>query len=481
MFMGFLTGSADPNSALNIYGSAFLSQDPVQISAAFGKLLTSLDTMCAFQMTAGGDGVDMKFRDGKEALHIQFIPSTASSTFHFNGQFPLARAFSYATYAVADQKTHFVDMISDTQIVPATGSNPFTQGPAITPATGTYDLYVTPDGKQGNTNEIAAFPKGKADSAMDGIIIVYRVIMADGIRADGWGNVEPPKLRARAVNLLNTGLWMNLAPCNPNNNKVINQFVEDRLTVQEGMSDVKVTCDVFNQENNFVYYDDAQYFKTPDENHLISCANKGMLPPGAELITMISGTLPPQSDSRYASLSLVNLYPPGKNVYTVSDQSLRNFYRDQGTSAVNYTVIMAKNRLALNKCGLTKLPSNWFQVYWSGFSDANAGKGNYQGVVYREVMTNGYEESLEQVRYACGEGKQCSNPKFFEAQMGDFYPRISYLVCRGDGTISPAPINPNVTFPDPILPTPGKCVCCAAVVVVLHAAPLSMRVGALTD
>lgn len=455
-FMTFLTGSSDPDSALNIYGSALASQDPVQISAAFGKLLTSIDTTCAFQMTAGGDGVDMKFRDGKEALHIQFIPSTASSVFHFNGEYPQARAFSYATYAVSDKKVSFVDMISDVNIVPATGVNAFTQGPSLIPPKGTYDVYVTPDGKQGNANEIAAFPKGKADSAIDGLIIVYRIIMADGVRANGWGNVDPPKLRARAMSLLNTGLWINLAPCNPDNDKVIGQFVEDRLTLQEGLSDVKVECDVFNQENNFVYYDDAQYFKTPDENHVISCANKGLLPSGSELITMISGTLPPQSDSRYASLSLVNLYPPGKNVYTVSDQALRNFYSDQGKSAVNYTIIMARNRLALNKCGLTKLPSNWYQVYWSGFSDATSGKGNYQGVVYREVMTNGYEQALEQVRYACAEGKQCSNPKFFQQQMGDFYPRISYLTCGVDGTIRPAPFNPNVTFAEPILPTPGE-------------------------
>jgi hypothetical protein len=454
-FMSFIMGSADPNSALNIYGSAFMSQDPVQISAAFGKLLTSLDLTCAFQMTAGGDGVDMKFRDGREALHVQFIPSTARSVFHFNGNFPQARAFSYATYAVSDKAVHFVDMISDTQIVPATGTNPFTQGPSLVPVQGTYDVYVTPDGKQGNPNEIAAFPNGKADALLDGLIIVYRVIMADGVRANGWGNVDPPKLRARMMGVLNTGLWVNLQQCNPKNDEVIQQFVKDRLTVQEGVSDVKVECDVFNMENNFVYYDDAQYFKTPDENHIISCADKSALPMGSELITMISGTLPPQSHSRYASLSLVNLYPPGKNVYTVSDQALRNFYMGQGTSAVNYTIIMARNRLALNRCGLTKLPTNWFQVYWSGFSDATDGAGKYQGVVYREVMTNGYEQALEQVRYACEEGKQCSNPKFFERQMGDFYPRISYLVCGGDGTIRPAPINPNVTFADPILPTPG--------------------------
>ncbi|GAB5034327.1 Hypothetical protein NocV09_01801020 [Nannochloropsis oceanica] len=452
-FMTFMTGTSNPDSALNVYGSAFTSQDPEEISAAFGKLLTSLDMTCAFQMTSGGDGVDMKFRDGKEALHIQYVPTTSATVFNFKGEFPQSRAFSYATYAVANQKVTYVDMIADTDIVPATGVNPFVAGPSVTGASGTYDLYVTPDGKEGFPNELKSFAHGSAPSELSGLIIVYRVIMADGIRADGWGGVPPPTLRVKAFSVLATGLWMNLAPCNPKNDATIQRFLDDKLTLQEGFSDVKVECDVFNMDNNFVYYDDAQYFKTPDENHVISCGNRALLPSGSDMITIISGTIPPASDSRYSSISLVNLYPPGKNVYTVSDQSLRNFYWDQGKSAVNYTIIMAKNKLALNKCGLSKLPSNWYQVYWSGFTDAV--DGSYPGIVYREVMTNGNEQSLEQVRYACEAEKDCSNPRFFEHQMREFYPRISYLSCSTAG-LAPAPVgNANLTFPEPRLPTPA--------------------------
>jgi len=451
-FMTFMSGSSNPDSALNVYGSALMSQDPVQVSAAMGKLLTSLDMSCAFQMTSGGDGVDMKFRDGKEALHIQFVPTTSATVFNFKGEFPKSRAFSYATYAVADQKVTYVDMITDTDIVAATGVNPFVAGPSTTGASGTYDLYVTPNGKEAFPNELKAFVDGKAPSELSGVIIVYRVIMADGIRADGWGGVPPPTLRIKAFSLLATGLWINMAACNPKNDATIQQFLKDKLTLQEGISDVKVECDVFNMDNNFVYYDDAQYFKTPDENHIVSCANRALLPAGADLITIISGTIPPASESRYSSINLVNLYPPGRNVYSVSDQALRNFYWDQGKSAVNYTIIMAKNKLALNKCGLTKLPSNWYQVYWSGFSDAT--EGSYPGIVYREVMTNGNEQSLEQVRYACQAEKDCFNPKFFEQQMGEFYPHISYLSCSSAG-LAPAPVgNANLTFPEPRLPQP---------------------------
>lgn len=267
-------------------------------------------------------------------------------------------------------------------------------------------------------------------------------------------NVSPAH-RIKTFNVLATGVWLNLAPCNPKNNEVIEQFVKDKFNLQEGVSDVTVACDVFNMDNNFVYYDDAQYFRSPDENHMISCGSKKMIPPSSELITMIAGTIPAGADSRYSSISLVDLFPPGKNVYTVSDQALRQFYKSQGQSAVNYTIIMAKSKTVLNRCGLTKLPSNWYQVYWGGMTDAAT--SSYPGIVYREIETNGYEESLEQTRYACQSEKECSNPKFFEAHMKEFYPRISYLTCNSDGSISPAP-GKNVTFADPSLGT-RKSIC----------------------
>lgn len=158
--MNYMTGQSDPNSALNVYGSAFLSQDPVQVAAAMGKLVTSLDLTCAFQMTSGGDGVNMKFRDGREALHIQFIPSTSATVFNFKGTFPKSRAFSYSTYAISNQQIQYVDTINDVDIVADTGVNPFVQGPGLLQPTGTYDLYVTPDGKQGYANELKSFTAG---------------------------------------------------------------------------------------------------------------------------------------------------------------------------------------------------------------------------------------------------------------------------------------------------------------------------------
>lgn len=36
---------------------------------------------------------------------------------------------------------------------------------------------------------------GKATNDLQGIVIVYRVVMADGVMADGWGGVVAPTLR----------------------------------------------------------------------------------------------------------------------------------------------------------------------------------------------------------------------------------------------------------------------------------------------
>lgn len=68
MFMGYVTGQADPNSAINVVGDAFVNQDPTIIAQAFTDLITSLDLACAFQVRrktgkrgeveGGGRGID---------------------------------------------------------------------------------------------------------------------------------------------------------------------------------------------------------------------------------------------------------------------------------------------------------------------------------------------------------------------------------------------------------------------------------------
>lgn len=50
---------------------------------------------------------------------------------------------------------------------------------------------------------------------------------------------------------------------------------------------VQVKCDYYNVNNNFVFFDDAQYFKTPDENHITSCADTTKLRASSDLITVI--------------------------------------------------------------------------------------------------------------------------------------------------------------------------------------------------
>jgi hypothetical protein len=100
----------------------------------------------------------------------------------------------------------------------------------------------------------------------------------------------------------------------------------------------QVTCNYFNNDDNFVAYEDAQYFKLPTEDHIISCGNRRMLSPGTDLIAVVAGRLWPASDARYSSISVVDMYPPGANIRTITDGVLRRYYQDQGVSALNYTV-----------------------------------------------------------------------------------------------------------------------------------------------
>ena len=71
--------------------------------------------------------------------------------------------FSYSTYVINPTSIDLIDEVIDTKITASTGVNRFTAGPASSQAAnaGTYDIYVTPTGKQGYANEIAYSPNGE--------------------------------------------------------------------------------------------------------------------------------------------------------------------------------------------------------------------------------------------------------------------------------------------------------------------------------
>jgi len=74
----------------------------------------------------------------------------------------LYRMFSYSTFLVNNNKLENIDTINDEDIIPSTGTNPFKAGGLTLSGNGnTYELYVTPKGDQGYTNELKYASDGK--------------------------------------------------------------------------------------------------------------------------------------------------------------------------------------------------------------------------------------------------------------------------------------------------------------------------------
>ncbi len=136
---------------------------------------------------------------------------------------------------------------------------------------------------------------------------------------------------------------------------------------------------------------------------------------------------------RYASMSVVDLNLPGPVLRTVSDDEFRDFYRKRYGNATweltygrNVSVLVAKNRAVLARCGLDT--SDSFVVELATHEPIT----DWFGVVYRELLPQGvtvknsttpphaaarstqpddmplYAESIEDAKLAvCGPDKTC--------------------------------------------------------------------------
>lgn len=124
-----------------------------------------------------------------------------------------------------------------------------------------------------------------------------------------------------------------------------------------------MNCTLFNMENNFVVYEDDQYFKMPDDKHLVACGNRQMVysrSSSSDLIIVVGGKLFPSSDARYVSLSMVDIYPPGQTIKTVTDHDLRKFYKTT-TDTPQYMVAFYPSLTTAERCSIN-FPVTPFQV-----------------------------------------------------------------------------------------------------------------------
>lgn len=126
------------------------------------------------------------------------LPFNQEEVYRIRARFPYVRYFSFTTY---DMRLQSVATLHDTLIKPATGKNPFLDPTTQEEEAGTYEVYITRDGRHGYPNEMAAL---RPNSTGVYGLLSMRLQLADPLpgldrsgRNRNWGFVEMPIVEIR--------------------------------------------------------------------------------------------------------------------------------------------------------------------------------------------------------------------------------------------------------------------------------------------
>jgi hypothetical protein len=126
------------------------------------------------------------------------LPFDEDEVYRIRGRFPYVRYFSFTTY---DMRLQTVATLHDTQIKSAAGKNPFLDPTTQEGEAGTYEIYITKDGRHGYPNEMAALRPNA--TGVYGLMSM-RLQLLDprpGLDRSGknreWGFVEMPAVEIR--------------------------------------------------------------------------------------------------------------------------------------------------------------------------------------------------------------------------------------------------------------------------------------------
>lgn len=126
------------------------------------------------------------------------LPFDQEEVYRIRARFPYVRYFSFTTY---DMRLQSVATLHDTLIKPDTGKNPFLDPTTQEAEAGTYEVYITKDGRHGYPNEMAAL---RPNSTGVFGLLSMRLQLVDprpGLDRSGrnrdWGFVEMPVVEIR--------------------------------------------------------------------------------------------------------------------------------------------------------------------------------------------------------------------------------------------------------------------------------------------
>eukprot|EP00624_Nannochloropsis_granulata_P004580 evm.model.NODE_32902_length_36922_cov_39.382481.3 len=373
------------------------------------------------------------------------------------------QGFVFASNAYKQQQQRQQQQQQQQQIRPSSGKNPFNDLTTTEADIGSYEIYLTKDGKRGYPNELAALPPGSTSVYA---LLVLRLQMLDpregGDRSGRnreWGYVNMP-----VVEILNhkNGRWEVVRNCSDEFQAQEKDFIEN-LNVgfsRRWPSQLHLGADC--NATDFSLFDPDQNpiirrgvaVRNNNENYIFWCMPKEITQ--KQYVVRISGKLPQTAyglfdqirvadtadyDSRYVSFTTADATPLYPSYDTVSDTDIRSHYTGDPTGGNwdrQYNLVVATDVELAKKCGLYD-GHNDVLIHFTR-PPTLPHPPHTLAIVMRELLPQDGQEHVStegvasvSLRNECvgPDGKLICNPiKAAKVLLKDFYPRVEVWSCN---------------------------------------------------
>ena len=388
------------------------------------------------------------------------LPYDQEEVYRIRGRYPYVRYFSFTAY---DSRLQSVTTLHDTQIRPSSGKNPFNDLTTTEADIGSYEIYLTKDGKRGYPNELAALPPGSTSVYA---LLVLRLQMLDpregGDRSGRnreWGYVNMP-----VVEILNhkNGRWEVVRNCSDEFQAQEKDFIENLNVGFSRWWPSQLHLGADCNATDFSLFDPDQNpiirrgvaVRNNNENYIFWCMPKEITQ--KQYVVRISGKLPQTAyglfdqirvadtadyDSRYVSFTTADATPLYPSYDTVSDTDIRSHYTGDPTGGNwdrQYNLVAATDVELAKKCGLYD-GHNDVLIHFTR-PPTLPHPPHTLAIVMRELLPQDGQERVStegvasvSLRNECvgPDGKLICNPiKAAKVLLKDFYPRVEVWSCN---------------------------------------------------
>lgn len=302
------------------------------------------------------------------------LPYDQEEVYRIRGRYPYVRYFSFTVY---DSGLQSVTTLHDKQIQPSWGKNPFNDLSTTEADMGSYEIYLTKDGKRGYPNEMAALPPGSTSVYA---FLALRLQLLDpraGRDRSGknreWGYVDMP-----VVEILNhkNGRWEVVRRCSDEFQAKEEDFIENLDLSFNRWWPSKLNLGADCNATEFSLFDPDRNpiirrgvaVRNANENYIFWCMPKEITE--KQYVVRIIGKLPQTPyglfdqirvadtadyDSRYVSFTTADATPLYPSYDTISDTDIRSHYTGDpigGDWDRQYNLVAATDVELAKKCGL---------------------------------------------------------------------------------------------------------------------------------